>query len=427
MVGGVSVAATFTVYPFIRVPETAETQTGANVKTNYPPAEPSVPAGIVSTRETPKRALRGIVRSGRGPRRAQFLIGSAVLIILAVFTPITAALYDSTVRAMNFWSVLVVREAANLVGVVCGIAVLYALTHARGIDSSRIPGVLAMAFITTLASAAARQAAQIALDPNRTRIEPQLRFAEASSSLLIVGVLVAVLLLVAQRERLANTQTILLDEARRALQDDHESLRGRVFDHLHGTVTSELVVARVRLLDIARELPPGVEADGVLKVAAGLQRLHQLEIRRLAHVMVASGLDTSLHEALTQLAASSEGLCDVSVAIDAEFEVFDHASTGDSRAFLRLAIYRIVEECIANAIRHGQAKDIDVAITTRLTGRKRLVDVIVTNSGDLTAANGPEGVGLRVVRARAAAFNGSVDTSTREGRYVVAVHMEVPD
>lgn len=380
-------------------------------------------------RETPKSAPRRSVgpRRGLGPRRAQLITGSAVLVILAVVTPITAALYIANVRALSFWSVLMLRETANLAGVLCGVAALYVMTHVRGIDSSRIPGVLTLAFIATLASAGARQVAQMVLDPTRASTQPELQAAELSSSLLIFGVLVAVLLLVAQRERLANTQTILLDEARRALQDDHESLRGRVFDHLHGTVTSELVVARVRLLDIARELPRGVQADGVQNVAAGLQRLHQLEIRRLAHVMVASGLDTSLHEALSQLAASSEGLCEVGVTIDAEFEVFDHASTGDSRAFLRLAIYRIVEECISNAIRHGRAKVIDVEITTRSTGRKRLVEVTVTNSGDLSAAYGPEGVGLRVVRARAAAFNGSLQTSARHGRYAVTVQLEIAD
>ncbi|CAB4967736.1 MAG: hypothetical protein F2840_15060 [Actinobacteria bacterium] len=143
--------------------------------------------------------------------------------------------------------------------------------------------------------------------------------------------------------------------------------------------------------------------------------------------MVASGLDTSLHEALSQLAMSCEGLCDVRIRIDAEFEAIDDARAGDGRAVFRLAVFRIVEECITNAIRHGHASAIDAEIAARASGRKRLIDVVVSNNGVADGTERREGVGLRVLRARAAAFNGGVEAYVADGRYRTAVRLELRD
>jgi signal transduction histidine kinase len=400
------------------------------MKAHSPLTDALKPAGAPPSGETPHGTDRAASQSGSGagPRRILFWTGSAVLLIMAGVTPITASLYDASVRALGFWSVLGQREVANVIGAACGIAVLYLMSRARRVDTSNPRWIVIIALLASLATTAARQIAQLTFDPSGTRPQlPGQRGAEASIALLVFLLLTGALLLVAQRDRLANAQTVLLDEARRALHDDHESLRARIFDHLHGTVQSELVVARVRLLDIARELPEGEQAEGVLQVADGLQRLHELEVRRLAHVMVASGLDTSLHEALSQLAMSCEGLCDVRIRIDAEFEAIDDARAGDGRAVLRLAIFRIVEECITNAIRHGHASAIDVEIAARASGRKRLIDVVVSNNGVTDGVQRREGVGLRVLRARAAAFNGGVETYVADGRYRTAVRLELRD
>jgi signal transduction histidine kinase len=354
-------------------------------------------------------------------------MGTVVITVLMLGTPIPTSLFYAAEKNMDFWSVLRIREQCNLVGMVAGIAALYVITRTRRFAGSRWPESIIAATLITGVAMGGRQIARGLLDVNTEVLGSSLWLAEISGGLFLLTSLTACLILTAEREQLTNAQTVLLDEARRALQDDHESLRNRVFDHLHGTVQSGLVVARARLLDIAREIPDEDQAARIREVAGSIQNLHHLEIRRLAHVIVASGLDTSLHEGLAQLASSSEGLCDVTVTVDRAFDEFDMETAGDDRASLRLAIYRIVEECISNAIRHGQAKNINVDLSAGLVGRRSFVDIVVTNDGHLDNANDPEGVGLRVIRARAAAFNGHVRTSTVNGRYRVDVRLELPN
>ena len=389
--------------------------------------EISAPANQHPTGETPKfLSSRRVSSSKSDLRRDQFRMGAVVITVLTLGTPIPTSLFYAAEKNLNFWSVLLVREECNLLGLLAGIAVLYFVTSRHRFAVSGWTKSIIAASLVTVATMGGRQIARGILDTNADVLGSSLWLAEISGGFFLLVSLTACLILTAEREQLTNAQTVLLDEARRALQDDHESLRNRVFDHLHGTVQSGLVVARARLLDIALELSDEDQAARVREVAGSIQNLHQLEIRRLAHVIVASGLDTSLHEGLAQLASSSEGLCDVSVTVDRAFDLFDMETAGDDRAALRLAIYRIVEECISNAIRHGQARHINVDLAAGVAGRRSFVDMIVTNDGNLENARDPEGVGLRVVRARAAAFNGRVQTSTVDGRYRVDVRLELP-
>jgi signal transduction histidine kinase len=250
---------------------------------------------------------------------------------------------------------------------------------------------------------------------------------EVLTSVVFTILLLVVLILVSQRFRLVNAQVILRDEARRALEEDHESLRVRVFDHLHGTVQSELLVTRIRLLDIAREIDDERVADAIMKEASNISRIHDLEIRRLAHVMVASGIDVSLAEALRQLALACEGLCDVRIDLSDDFAEFDLTLEGDKRATVRLAIFRIIEECVNNALRHGQARAIGIRLSAQSNSRTHVVTIKVTNDG-LTPDGGlTEGAGLRVLRARASSFNGTVTTSIASGLFTVESVLEIRD
>ena len=347
--------------------------------------------------------------------------------ILGILAPVITSQFESSAGLGSYWTVFALREFANSVGVGLAIAVLYWATHTRHIDITRTRGIVLATLLTTVAFTLGRIVTQSLIARSGWYFSEQGRATEVSSAILVFFLLAALLVLVAQRDRLSNSQAILLDESRRALQDDHESLRGRVFDHLHGTVQSELVVARVRILDVARDLPDGQQQEELLKVAAGLQRLKELEIRRLAHVMVASGLDTSLAEALNQLAASCDGLCDVVVRVSDEFTVIDDQSEGDQRAALRLTMFRIVEECLNNAMSHGHAQHVDVAINARSASNRHIIEIVISNDGDLVGTDAPPGMGLSVLRARAAIYDGNVRTSTVGGRFTVNATLELRD
>ena len=72
---------------------------------------------------------------------------------------------------------------------------------------------------------------------------------------------------------------------------------------------------------------------------------------------------------------------------------------------LQLAVYRIVQESLTNALKHGGS---NARAVVSVSWESQRVTVDITNSG---AATGPHGVGggLTGMRERAAAFNGSLD------------------
>jgi signal transduction histidine kinase len=381
-------------------------------------------------RENPERTASSQVnatRAGDDLGRSLFVTGSLFTIILTAVVPVLGALASSLIQQESVIGILVRREAANLSGAVVGSLVLYLLTRVVSINLRRTSNVVLISLLVALAVNGVRLSLQPVFGVRVREIDDRWLALEILTSVVFTILLLVVLILVSQRFRLVNAQVILRDEARRALEEDHESLRVRVFDHLHGTVQSELLVTRIRLLDIAREIDDERVADAIIKEASNISRIHDLEIRRLAHVMVASGIDVSLAEALRQLALACEGLCDVRIDLSEDFAEFDLTLEGDKRATVRLAIFRIIEECVNNALRHGQARAIGIRLSAQSNSRTHVVTIKVTNDG-LTPDGGlTEGAGLRVLRARASSFNGTVATSIESGLFTVESVLEIRD
>ncbi len=366
-------------------------------------------------------------RSGDDLGRNVFVTGSVFTIALSAVVPFLGAFASSMVQQESIGGVLIRREAANLSGALVGCIVLYLLTMVFSINLRNTRNVVFSALLVSVTVTVARLLLQPVFGVRVREINDRWLGLEILTSVLFSILLLVVLILISQRYRLVNAQVILRDEARRALEEDHESLRVRVFDHLHGTVQSELLVTRIRLLDIAREIDDERIADAIIKEASSISRIHDLEIRRLAHVMVASGIDVSLGEALRQLSLACEGLCDVSIDILDDFNEFDLSLDDDKRATVRLAIFRIIEECVNNALRHGQARAIGIRLWAEGAGRTHVVNIWVGNDGLTPDLAVKEGAGLRVLRARAASFNGSVTTSITDSIFAVHAVLEIRD
>ena len=359
--------------------------------------------------------------------RSLFVTGSLFIFALAALVPFLGAFASSLIQQQSVGGILVRREAANLSGALVACLVLYLLTMVASINLRSTRNIVIVALLVSLAVNAVRLALQPLLGVRVREINDRWLALEIVTSVIFTILLLIVLILILQRYRLVNAQVILRDEARRALEEDHESLRVRIFDHLHGTVQSELLVTRIRLLDIAREIDDERVSDAIIKEASNISRIHDLEIRRLAHVMVASGIDVSLAEALRQLALACEGLCDVSIDILDDFSEFDVTLDDDKRATVRLAIFRIIEECVNNALRHGQARAIGIRLWAEGASRGHVVSIWVGNDGLTPDLAIKEGAGLRVLRARAASFNGSVTTSVTDGIFAVHAVLEIRD
>jgi signal transduction histidine kinase len=360
-------------------------------------------------------------------RRSLAVAGAATIVAAALLAPLVGALVDSSVKGVNPLEAFLVRELVNFIAAVPALLALLALLRTRQGRALPVSALVWIAAATAAVFAVVRYPLQVAFGIVDLSESPEWLGPEIVWGLMLWPILFAVLWLISQRERIVDAQTVLLDEARRALRDDHEALRSRVFDHLHGTVTSELVVARVRLKDLARETADEELARRMDTIADHIQRIHELEVRRLAHSMVASGLDTSLEDALHELASSCEGMCAVTVRLDAEYRDLDRRIDADTRASLRLTLYRIVEECLSNALRHAHAQNVAIEIQVRPSGRASMVSVHVSSDGDVPADVPDPGVGLRVIRARVAPYDGDVQTSVQQGLFNVRVELSVAE
>ncbi|SDY79575.1 sensor histidine kinase [Tessaracoccus flavus] len=89
-----------------------------------------------------------------------------------------------------------------------------------------------------------------------------------------------------------------------------------------------------------------------------------------------------------------------------------------SEPLLHHTVYRIVQECLTNVLRHAPGSD---AVAVRIGWGEADVTIEVTNTGPVVSrvAGEQSGHGLRGLRERAAAFGGSVEAGPVEGGWRV--------
>jgi two-component system, NarL family, sensor kinase len=91
-------------------------------------------------------------------------------------------------------------------------------------------------------------------------------------------------------------------------------------------------------------------------------------------------------------------------------------------------LYRVVQECINNTIKHAEAKEIDLSMIKDEDG----ISVTIEDNGkgfayDATKMDDEdEGIGLKNIRSRIAFLKGTVDFDSAPGRgTLVAIHVPV--
>ncbi len=97
----------------------------------------------------------------------------------------------------------------------------------------------------------------------------------------------------------------------------------------------------------------------------------------------------------------------------------DPAPRGDVPAAVQLAVYRILQEALTNALRHGDGGAVDVAIAWYPGS----VDVMVRNAVGARREQEHAGHGIIGMRERAQLAGGSLDVEHLEGVFVVRAHI----
>ena len=207
-------------------------------------------------------------------------------------------------------------------------------------------------------------------------------------------------------------------ELTRRLIDVEEEERTRLARELHDELGQSLTAIKVDAAYIGREA-----AGRSLKIQACANGIEELstQVMELIRGMLARlrphGLETvGLRESLRELISSWEAR----VAERFSCSLVMNETVDGLSAELNIALYRLVQECLTNAVRHSRARSVAIRLSAEPHGSDELPSRVwlrVQESGVDTHADAPaeSGMGLLGMRERVEAHGGELRISAQEG------------
>ena len=141
------------------------------------------------------------------------------------------------------------------------------------------------------------------------------------------------------------------------------------------------------------------------------------EVRRVSHDLLQSnlakfGLPKALEELRETLQAPGKF----------EVELSMHGMQERLEPRLEVVIYRIVQECVSNTMKHAKASHLSI----QLTRSQGMVNLLVEDDGrGFDLASVEEGMGMGNIRQRTADLGGTVHFDARQGRGT-SVSVDIP-
>jgi two-component system, NarL family, sensor histidine kinase UhpB len=186
-----------------------------------------------------------------------------------------------------------------------------------------------------------------------------------------------------------------------------EEERRRLATELHDQIGQGLTALLLQLKTAMNEAPEQLRAD--LVAAREIARENLDELRRITRSLRPSLLDDlGLPYALLSLADAIEE--------QGDFRVVRRVDTAAPQvtAAAELALYRIAQEALTNAIRHAEADRIELVYEVSLDGQRVHLGIHDDGRGMIYASDVEAG-GIRGMRERALAIDGHLSIATRPG------------
>lgn len=210
-------------------------------------------------------------------------------------------------------------------------------------------------------------------------------------------------------------------ELERAVSEAAEREQNRIGQELHDGICQELTGIELHLCSLARKLQSrsSEEAAAAAEIAASVRRAMS-RTRKLSHgLSPLISKSEGLMGALRELADNISG----TYSIQCSFLCPSPVLLKDTLASSHLC--RIAQEAVSNAVRHGKAKRVEIAL------RKHQDNIFLSvkdNGIGLPAAQFQgAGIGLRVMKYRAGLINGSLEIKGRpEGGTSVICTVPLP-
>lgn len=342
---------------------------------------------------------------------------------LALPGPFWGSLITIQVTKKDYWPEALLGFVANAVGMLVSIWVLALLLRGRSSDRPSPRRDIGYVVIVSVIGALVRlfMVWLLQLGP-----QPMGRWAlitQVSVVIPLLGATTVAIVYAASREREVTAGYREATAAHAALAREEEDVRGRIFDQLHGTLQAGLVDAR-RQLTLLADDPAQRDREALLALESRLGELYSADVAGLAGSLYPAGLEFGLCPALRQLAARFADTIDVRLDIDSFTQVLDDPALGGLHREVRFGAYRIVEECVVNAMRHSDAEHIDITVRSELRTASEARDagtvLAITAVNHSAAASVIEpGHGLTRMRSRATGLGGRLSVTNADNRFLV--------
>lgn len=244
-------------------------------------------------------------------------------------------------------------------------------------------------------------------------------------------ILLAIILFVTYYQRKQIQQKIAIQELKSEMQrqmlesalEVQEVERVRIAKDLHDEVGAMLSVTKMSFNQLLRKLDSTEDLAKMGKQTRELLEQSISQVRRISKELVPStleefGLILSIDEFIQKVHLASTTSFTFSYEGIAEKQRFDKK--------IELTIYRLIQELVNNALKHAEAQE----ITLKLTTKDNKIIFIFTDDGkgfDFTATrNDPKsGLGLRNMESRLSVINGAIDVQSSIGKGTTTT-IEIP-
>lgn len=169
------------------------------------------------------------------------------------------------------------------------------------------------------------------------------------------------------------------------LQTEEMRVRRMVSDQLHGTLQHHLVTVTAGLDGVAARLEAtdAAAAGELQELAERLEEIREQEVRSLSHAVFPSGIELGTMRALEQMLRRLPPQVATSVTVGPEYRRALDAHEAPIPLAERLVAVYTVEEAVTNALRHGHATAVHLAVELHPTDdpAQWVLDVVVDDDG----------------------------------------------
>lgn len=205
------------------------------------------------------------------------------------------------------------------------------------------------------------------------------------------------------------------EQAHRAVQQARTDERRRLASELHDSVGQQMVGMHLLLQQLQAQIAACAtpRVRGILnQMSTGCTQLIR-EVRQISHGLYPPTLESmGLQASLEQLAMQHENAVQITV------QGCDACQAVRFPPLVENEFFRIAQEALCNALRHGRASRIHM----RLGLGKGTVQMEITDNGvGFDVRKAATGLGLRIMNDRAANLNGKLEIVSRKGRTRIRV------